>query len=262
MSFTYRDSTRASENEFRKYYLDSDLRQVNAISYFALFFMLALSMLDAFRLEENPGLTQGLVLRTLMMMAGVGVVWFTRQVHEPWVVDATAVFYSTVITIGIFLFHASGEASILRMACVVTLYIFVVHLAFPTYSIFMLTPILALIVGDAYLYFTIDRPDFIEGRQLVLMIHVASLAIAVAASALLQRSRYQAFQALQRVNRLSGLIPICSSCKKIRDDQGLYQQIEMYIEEHSDAAFSHGLCPECSDTLYPDLKRRDLKREH
>jgi len=56
--------------------------------------------------------------------------------------------------------------------------------------------------------------------------------------------------ALAEVKTLSGLMPICSHCKKIRDDKGYWNQIEGYIQKHSDAKFSHGMCPECSDKLY------------
>ncbi|MBZ0157288.1 MAG: response regulator [Alphaproteobacteria bacterium] len=59
-------------------------------------------------------------------------------------------------------------------------------------------------------------------------------------------------EALARVKKLSGLIPICSSCKKIRDDSGYWNQIEAFIREHSDAEFTHGLCPECAKRLYPN----------
>jgi PAS domain S-box-containing protein len=59
--------------------------------------------------------------------------------------------------------------------------------------------------------------------------------------------------ALAEVRRLSGLLPICASCKKIRDDQGYWQQIEAYIQDHSEAEFSHSVCPECAKKLYPDL---------
>ncbi len=56
--------------------------------------------------------------------------------------------------------------------------------------------------------------------------------------------------ALEEVKTLQGFIPICASCKKIRDDKGYWNQLENYIETHSDAAFSHSMCPECSDKLY------------
>ncbi len=59
--------------------------------------------------------------------------------------------------------------------------------------------------------------------------------------------------ALAKVKTLSGLLPICSSCKKIRDDKGYWNQIENYINKHSDATFSHGICPSCASQLYPEL---------
>jgi PAS domain S-box-containing protein len=59
--------------------------------------------------------------------------------------------------------------------------------------------------------------------------------------------------ALAQVKTLSGMIPICASCKKIRDDKGYWNQIESYIRDHSDAQFSHGICPECAKKLYGDL---------
>ncbi len=57
-------------------------------------------------------------------------------------------------------------------------------------------------------------------------------------------------EALEDVNTLSGLLPICAKCKKIRDDKGYWNSLEEYIEKHSDASFSHGICSECSDELY------------
>ncbi len=63
-------------------------------------------------------------------------------------------------------------------------------------------------------------------------------------------------KALEQVKLLSGFLPICSSCKKIRDDRGYWSQIESYISNHSEAEFSHGICPDCSKRLYPDLHEK------
>ncbi len=60
-------------------------------------------------------------------------------------------------------------------------------------------------------------------------------------------------EALSKVRQLSGLLPICAACKKVRDDQGYWTQIEAYIRDHSDAEFSHSLCPDCGDRLYPGI---------
>ncbi len=62
-------------------------------------------------------------------------------------------------------------------------------------------------------------------------------------------------QALAEIRTLQGILPICASCKKIRDDGGYWQQVEQYVTEHTGAQFSHGLCPECLQSLYPGLGR-------
>lgn len=67
--------------------------------------------------------------------------------------------------------------------------------------------------------------------------------------------------ALKEVKTLSGMLPICSSCKKIRDDKGYWNQIETYIGEHSDAQFSHGICPDCMKRLYPDIYKK-MQMDH
>jgi hypothetical protein len=64
----------------------------------------------------------------------------------------------------------------------------------------------------------------------------------------------QLLQAQKEVKTLEGLLPICSRCKQIRDDNGYWNQIEAYLHEHSRLQFSHSLCPTCAQDLYPDLK--------
>lgn len=69
----------------------------------------------------------------------------------------------------------------------------------------------------------------------------------------IQRESRQREEARAEVKVLSGMLPICMSCKKIRDDQGYWNQLESYIHEHSDAVFSHGMCPECMKIHYPEF---------
>jgi hypothetical protein len=63
-------------------------------------------------------------------------------------------------------------------------------------------------------------------------------------------------RAREEVQELRGLLPICASCKKIRDDAGYWNQIESYVQAHSAATFTHGICPECVAKMYPDLPPR------
>jgi CheY-like chemotaxis protein len=84
-----------------------------------------------------------------------------------------------------------------------------------------------------------------------------SITIAVARFAdlmELRRLNVELRLALDNVKVLKGLLPICASCKKIRDDRGYWEGVESYIKKHSDVEFSHGLCPDCITRLYPDYK--------
>jgi DNA-binding NarL/FixJ family response regulator len=60
-------------------------------------------------------------------------------------------------------------------------------------------------------------------------------------------------KALSEVKTLRGILPICSGCKKIRDDEGYWEQVDVYLANHTEADFSHGLCPDCIREIYPDL---------
>ena len=57
----------------------------------------------------------------------------------------------------------------------------------------------------------------------------------------------------QKMKYLEGILPVCASCKKIRDDKGSWHNIENYVRERSEAEFSHGICPECAEKLYPEF---------
>jgi DNA-binding response OmpR family regulator len=66
--------------------------------------------------------------------------------------------------------------------------------------------------------------------------------------------------ALSEIKTLKGCIPICASCKKIRDDEGYWNQLEAYISKHTDAIFSHGLCPECAENYRAEMKKLSGRR--
>ncbi|MDA8124243.1 MAG: response regulator transcription factor [Deltaproteobacteria bacterium] len=61
-------------------------------------------------------------------------------------------------------------------------------------------------------------------------------------------------RALDQIKTLRGIVPICANCKKIRDDQGYWSQVEVYVRDHTEAEFSHSICPECMKRLYPELE--------
>lgn len=67
--------------------------------------------------------------------------------------------------------------------------------------------------------------------------------------------------ALSEIKQLQGIIPICAECKNIRDDEGFWHQVESYIHNHSDAKFSHGICPECIKKNFPKLGKKNKSED-
>jgi len=68
-------------------------------------------------------------------------------------------------------------------------------------------------------------------------------------------------KAIEKIRVLQGMLPICSSCKKIRNDDGYWTQIEDYIRDNSEAEFSHSICPECTQRLYPDIYKKIMDKK-
>jgi hypothetical protein len=71
---------------------------------------------------------------------------------------------------------------------------------------------------------------------------------------LLEDEKSKLEEIIAQVKTLQGMLPICASCKKIRDDKGYWNQIEGYISRHTDAVFSHGICPDCHQKMMADLE--------
>ena len=68
-------------------------------------------------------------------------------------------------------------------------------------------------------------------------------------------------RALSQIKTLRGIVPICANCKKIRNDAGYWQQVEVYVHNHTEADFTHGICPECMETLYPEFEQDESERQ-
>jgi len=112
---------------------------------------------------------------------------------------------------------------------------------FAGYSIIAVLGAVLIITGGALL-----------GRKRVLLLQAnRSLQTEVAER---QKLIHELEEALSQIKTLRGIVPICSYCKQIRDDQGYWNQLEAYISKHSSAEFSHGICPKCMKELFPEIE--------
>jgi len=107
--------------------------------------------------------------------------------------------------------------------------------------------------GDTY-YLTTAKPIFNDdGAVETVICSSKNITKRKIAEIELKKKNDKLLNAIEEIKTLSGLLPICSSCKNIRDDKGYWTRIESYIEQHSNAEFSHGICPKCAKELYPEL---------
>ena len=107
--------------------------------------------------------------------------------------------------------------------------------------------------GDTY-YLTTAKPILDDSGSVETVICTSkNITKRKLAEIALKNKHDELLKALKEIKTLSGLLPICASCKNIRDDKGYWTQIEGYIQAHSDAQFSHAICPACAKKLYPDL---------
>ena len=97
---------------------------------------------------------------------------------------------------------------------------------------------------------TVERIEDSTGQMLFVLVMVEDISERRRAAAEREQMIDELKEALASVKTLRGLIPICASCKKIRDDKGYWSQVEVYVRDRSDAEFSHGICPDCMKTLY------------
>jgi MASE6 len=129
-------------------------------------------------------------------------------------------------------------------------------IGFVASTIFLILTIVIFILGhqvSSFLFYSTDLIiRFISAFCMVTLLAVIMEQARVLVQRKLLNANLKLKKSLKEVKTLTGLLPICANCKDIRDDKGYWSQLEEYVQQHSDAQFSHGICPQCSDKLYGD----------
>ncbi|MBA4016671.1 MAG: hypothetical protein C0483_05740 [Pirellula sp.] len=99
-------------------------------------------------------------------------------------------------------------------------------------------------------------PDITDGEVRGFSVHVADVTLLREREAALERTLKERDAALSEVQTLRGLLPICAFCKAIRDDDGVWQRLEVYVSSRSEATFTHSFCPECIKKHYPNFAQK------
>ena len=102
-------------------------------------------------------------------------------------------------------------------------------------------------------------PDLVDGKVVGFYVHVADATTIKERERELARVVAERDKALAEARTLRGLLPVCANCKSVRDEGGRWVRIEHYIEQRTDAAFTHSLCPTCSARLYPEPSEEPVR---
>lgn len=113
-------------------------------------------------------------------------------------------------------------------------------------------------IEEFHLYLIVEQAEGTELKNIIttLMINLTICGVITIVILILTGMTVKAYQ--KRIDTLRGIVPICSFCKQIRDDKGYWNQVEAYVSQHTDATFSHGVCPDCREKYYPDVSKKPL----
>lgn len=210
------------------------------------------------------------IMGAILLLYPIGILMGMKRRYLPWF------FYAVVlITQGVFLYHLSFLKSGLVYGIAGFMYWFIlpVFLAFPYSMTSIVLGFVAIAVNPNILVwagistgFELAKYNIIIWPTCIIVIFAAFMLDLLFRGLFVQMNERRKLitelqDSIAKVKILSGLLPICSSCKKVRDDKGYWNQIESYISRHSEAEFSHGLCPDCLKKLYPEYSKKVNKEE-
>ena len=266
---SYRLQPEDLELRFRRDILPQNKFQVIVIMGFSVFVLAGSALIDLIFLESSIPILGSVASRLttlVIFLAGMWILRFQDQVHmfDRIVLVLTLAILTNMIIVD---YVMSGAYATIVAWDIIS--IFVIYLAVPL-QLPKQAPILVIFTAFSagnWLVFRAPVWTSLETAATIaayIVINILGIFLSFRNNSarrqqfvLLQNelaAKIKLEKALNEVNQLRGIIPICAACKKVKESEGYWKQVEAYIEDHSDAEFSHGLCEECADKLYGDKK--------
>lgn len=259
-SFTWYGAFRdaAQEKAFRTHALPED-RQMLYLGAWVLFVGVAAFVLNDLRVlsQGNPLPHVALAGRALMLVCVLVSIELVRWVKEPSALDVLTFGLVVLLTAQTYISNATRPVDYFVHIGVDIVILMAIIMVAPMTVWLRLFSGAGFSVGLLIMHFMYKAaPNRLTDISVVLAILLANL-IGIITEVRLARSRRAEYlrlkgeeQAIAEVQMLAGLIPICASCKKVRNDEGYWEQVESYVHKHSKATFSHSICPHCAEKLY------------
>lgn len=264
MSLFARIDNPESEKQYLNYYFEKDIKFTAYVALFA-------AILPAFLLLVNfpdTGIDTISVLRIVLtgifILCGVLCLNIKSLNAAEYIVGATAL----LIILFIYFIQYNNLNLSLELVGIYTCFIFALFIVPPMKLSTQM--ILSIIFLAFQLAILVQSNEIIGNKQIfqVMVAYIGAVTIGCSFRLMFNHSRRKQYEnlqneivfkkqleeALRNVKTLEEIIPICASCKKMRNDEGYWKQVEVYITEHTGSQFSHSYCPECMNKLYPDIE--------
>jgi len=263
--FTARFESAELEHRFRQEHLASDKRRIYLLMALIAFFFMTFIYSDLRIKDADKWIDLLLAARIGGLCLILPFYLIFRHCLSEDVFDRTVLAGAITFRLFVSFINCTRPADYYLYLFVDLVSIFVVYIFVPNRIIYQTVAATFATASEAVIFIYLKKiPDSISLLAIIVAFLAANLIGLFAAysqhvssrrmfsSWLAEKKLRQKYEeALGQIKTLSGLLPICTACKKIRDEHGHWKRLELYISEHSQAEFTHGLCPECAHRLYP-----------
>lgn len=262
------------EHSYRQYYLCQDTLQAK-IAIALVSIPVALFVISDYQLFANTQQFYKLVLvRSVMLLFCIVSAIVLSKCKEESILDRVIFFWVLALcTYVLYVDSTRPPEYAFHLALDISL-LLAIYAFFPNRFPAQVIPALYFTAGNLFVFFYLKPHSPMSTRAVWVSLAIINLCgIWVSYRSHLDRRAQYALlisekqlteelkTASENIKTLSGLLPICASCKNIRDDEGYWHQVEVYLKERTDADFSHGICPGCFQKLYPQYAKKILDKE-
>lgn len=258
------------ENKYRQDNLKRDIKQMTVAILIAFIPILLFALNDVLTFSDIDLFEEIIVGRITMTLWSLAVIFIIRTARNIHVMDRVMLIWMIGASLLTLMISYSRPGDYLPVTVLNMIYVMAIYVMFPVPLYMQVITGVLISLGECILILLFKNLPVIPGGiiMLILGFMLANL-FGFITSYSLNRSRRQQFvllnnefeikaklqYALSEVKTLRGIIPICMSCRKIRNDEGYYEVVERYLKRHSDVDFSHTLCPDCYSVKMDELKK-------
>jgi hypothetical protein len=259
-------SSKDDEKVYRYHYLKSDANQIIVGVIIVIIATMAFIPSDFNLFGHNTEFIELLTFRGIFILFSIIAITGFLKIKNILFFDLLLFFWLFILCLVIFLINNTRPVAYLQHSYIDIPTVIFIFVLFTNRIYYQIIPAVLFSVINISLLVLKDAASTPIAFNSIIIAYVLSIIIGSLVSwryHIFRRKQYKAWinekkvkedllKANENVKVLAGLMPICSSCKKIRDDKGYWKQIEEYIEKHSEAQFSHSLCEDCAEKLYGD----------